>query len=216
MSFPYTYRNSLVFTLKKKFLAIKTNYIKEILKKQLENNNKVNEIKDSDEKLYFIASSPILNFNFSVDVFFTKLSDEIKVTYETNLEKLTTIILVTIILVAFFSFVSIKYFLILSGVLAISLYLVFYLIIDNFIQRVINKSLEQIIESQDEAEKYSDEQMNWINDEKRCSACGNYLSDFDLYCKECGIKLKRNKYTIPLDLSKHKDKEVSYHFKKKK
>jgi len=216
MAFPYTYNKKLSFSLNIKFLNIKSNHIQQHFYSIIKHKQRISKITNSDEKFSFVSSVPVLNFDYSTDIIFKKENEDIKITYEVNLEKLITIVLVTVILTAFFSFVSIKYFLILAGILTVSIYGIFYLIIDNFIQNIIKESIENIIENQDEAEKYSDEQMLWINDNKRCSACGNYLSDFDLNCSECGIKLKRNKYTIPLDTSKYKDKQVLYHFKKKK
>ncbi len=215
MAFPYTYNKTLTFTLKKKYFDINSSFLQSVIFEKIKGNVKLKDVIKKDKNISFKTFAPIFNFQYSVEFDFYKDKDEINITYEVNLEKLLMIVLVIIILTAFFSFVSVKYFLILAGVFAITTYGFFYLIIDNFIQTIIKKNIDTIIISQDDTEKYSDEQMKWISDDNRCSACGETLSDFDLYCPECGIKLKRSRFTIPLDVSKYKDKQVSYHIKKK-
>lgn len=215
MAFPYTYRKKKALYLKEKYYGVNTNYIQSLFYSYIQKRSSIEEIDSKKSSLTFISSAPVLKFHYSTEIVFNKEREEINIIYEVNLEKLLTIVLISIILSAFFTFVSVKYFLILAGLLTILFYGVFYLIIDNYIDNLILKSLKRIVVSSDIAENYSDEQMKWINDDSLCSACGNKLSEFDFNCKECGIKLKRNKYTIPLDLSKYKDREVSYHFKKK-
>jgi len=216
MAFPYTYKKNIIFNLKLKYQNINENYILSLFLQNIHKDINFQDVQLKNNKISFLSTAPILKFHYSTEIVFEKIDDEIIISYDVNLEKLLTIVLVSIILTAFFSFVSIKYFLILAGILTISIYSVFYLAIDTRIQNILNKSLKDIIVSEESAENYSDEQMKWINDDTRCSACGNKLSDYDLYCQECGIKLKRNKFTIPLDVSKYKDRPVSYHFKKKK
>ena len=104
MSFPYTYKKSLIFTLKNKFRNSDESYMQQLFYNKAVSKHQIQNIKKSNRKVSFVASVPVLNFNFSVDVFFIKDFDDVKITYETNLEKLITIILVTIILTAFFFF----------------------------------------------------------------------------------------------------------------
>jgi len=215
MAFPYTYNKTLTFILKKKYFDIDSSFLQSVIFEKIKGNTKLKDVIKKDKSILFKTFAPIFNFQYSVEFDFYKDRDEINITYEVNLEKLLMIVLVTIILTAFFSFVSVKYFLILAGVFALTIYGMFYLIIDNFIQTLLKKNIDTIIISQDDTEKYSDEQIKWIFDDNRCSACGETLSDFDLCCPECGIKLKRSRFTIPLDVSKYKDKQVSYHIKKK-
>jgi len=215
MAFPYTYKQSLFFVLKPEF--IKTNN-KEILihiGKFFQSHFKIKNLKIAENKISFTSTAPIFNFEYSTNLVVTKDDGDINIHYEVNLEKLLTIALIAVILTAFFSFVSIKFFLILSAIFSVGLYSIFYLIIDNVTQTQIKKAIDNIILHENHAEKITDEQNSWINDDMRCSACGNYLEEFELHCKECGLKLKRNRYTIPLDTSKYKDKEVLYHFKGK-
>lgn len=216
MAFPYTYLKKIDYKLDSKYYNSNTVQVQQFVSKYIKKKPKIKSLKNIKDKISFISTVPILNFEYSVDVFIEKSGNELDITYEVNLEKLLTIIIIGVILTAFFSFVSIKYFLIIAGLLSLILYTVFYLIIDNFIQNLINNALEFIVVNDNYVEKFSNEQLTWINDENRCSACGNYLSEIDLHCPECGIKLKRSRFTIPLDVSKYKDKQVSYHFKKKK
>lgn len=215
MAFPYTYSKTLTFTLKGKYRNIKTSFLQSIIFEKLRINNKLKGVTVKGKKVLIKAIAPVINFQYSVEFKFFKDEDEIQITYDVNLDKLLMIVLVTIILTAFFSFLSVKYFLILAGILTVSLYAIFYLIIDNFIQKIVKNGIDYIIVNEDYSEKYSDEQLEWIYDDGRCSACGKVLSEFDLHCPDCGLKLKRSRYTIPLDVSKYKDKQVSYHFKKK-
>lgn len=215
MPFPYSYSDKLILTLKPKFIDVSNLQVLSNIDYYFQSDKKTIDTYSDKKQTHYTSIAPIFNFKYSYYFNVNKSNDDITVHYTVNLEKLLTIILVAIILTAFFSFVSVKYFLILSAIFSFGLYSIFYLIINNSIQQKIKNSLTNIIIEENSYENISEEQRNWINDKNKCSACGNYLEDFDLHCTECGIKLNRNRYSIPLNTSRYNEKEINFHFKKK-
>lgn len=214
MAFPYSYRKSVIFkkgVFKNKIVELA--YIQKLLKDAILNKKPV-KFDEKKQGLFFTFSAPILNFKYTTDLKINLKKEELNIDYEVNFESLIRIILIVIILTAFFSFLSVKYFLIASGLISILFFGVSFLTVDNFLENMIKKSIEDIIVDENIVEKLSQEQLLWINDENKCSACGEQLSEFDLLCPECGIKLKRSRYTVPLDVSKYKDRNITYHLKK--
>ena len=63
----------------------------------------------------------------------------------------------------------------------------------------------------------SQEQKQWLNDETKCPACGENIAENDIVCKSCGLKLKQNRYTKPLNLNqKSNGSGIKYHYKERK
>ena len=50
--------------------------------------------------------------------------------------------------------------------------------------------------------------------ENCCPACGHELSETDLFCPNCGLRVKQNRYTKPLNLNKVGKPQIRYHYKK--
>ncbi len=216
MGFPYSYSKTLNFSTEEfKTKEINKNEINSLIYKTLK-KRKAFKIETNKNIISFILKAPVLRFEYLTDIKITKANNQLDINYSVNFEKLLRIILILIILIAFFSFVSIKYFLIISGLISILFYGIMFLSIDNLIENIIKESLDEILVPVNSAEKFTEEQLSWINDKNRCSACGEILFEYNLHCPECGIKLKRNKYSIPFDSSKYQDKEVKYYLKKDK
>ena len=95
----------------------------------------------------------------------------------------------------------------------------FYAVNIFFVSADLVKNLNRIAGNADYnfagSEQLSPEQIRWINDPALCSACGARPEIFDLYCPDCGLKFKQNRYSIPLNTSKYKDVTVKYHYVEK-
>lgn len=63
---------------------------------------------------------------------------------------------------------------------------------------------------------FSPEQKQWISDPSKCPACGENITKNDIMCKSCGLKIKQNRFTKPLDLQpKTNVGGIKYHYKGK-
>jgi len=214
MAFPYSYKKNIVKSkseLKDKNIDLAN--IQKLVRKVVLKKKPV-EFGIENQIMSFKFIAPIFNFKYSTELKIKLTKNKLIIDYEINFENLIRIVLVLIILTAFFSFLSIKYFLITSAFISVIVFGISFLSIDNFIYNLILKSIENILIEENVVEKLSEQQLLWINDESICSACGKDLSITDLHCPDCGIKLKRNRHTIPLDVSKYKDKKITYHLKK--
>lgn len=187
--------------------------IQNLITKAILKKNPIN-FEINKQNLFFTFKAPALNFKYSTELSINFTKGNLNIDYEVNFENLIRIILIVIILTAFFSFLSVNYFLIASGLISVLFFIIGFLTVDHFLEKTIKQSIEAIVYDKNIVEKFSEEQLSWINDENKCSACGEHLTEFDLYCPECGIKLKRNRHTIPLDVSKYQDRNITYHLKK--
>jgi hypothetical protein len=77
--------------------------------------------------------------------------------------------------------------------------------------------LQSFFEENLGAEDFSGEQIRWLNDPEKCPACGATIKEIDLFCPECGLKLKQNRFTKDLDTAKYVEikQNIVYHYKKK-
>ncbi|MCF6364898.1 MAG: zinc ribbon domain-containing protein [Bacteroidales bacterium] len=214
MAFPYSYKKSLV---KSREELNENNIdlcdIQNLVNKAIQKKNPT-DFKIKNQTLSFKFIAPVFNFKYSTEIKINLINNELIIDYEVNFENLVRIVLIIIILTAFFSFLSIKWFLITSALMSAGFFGISFLIIDNFIYNLILQSIDGILIKKNIPEKLSEEQVSWINDESKCSACGEDLSAVDLHCPDCGIKLKRNRHTTPLNVSKYQDRKITYHIKK--
>lgn len=160
-----------------------------------------------DQTISFSTKDSLLYFSYKVEL--TYLPEKKQVRFWVQLEELLKITLVLIVFSAFFSTFSINNFLIFSGIFVF----VFYSINLIFIHNAITKLIKTAVESKQRKESFSAEQKKWMKDPNRCPGCGATLGIYDRDCPECGLRVRQNNYTIPLDLSKYKDKQIVYHYK---
>jgi len=139
----------------------------------------------------------------------------ITVEYEIHLMQLIKITIALIVFIAFFSSFGMIGFLWFSFVFSVVFFLVNLMFADSHIQKTVKSSHLYVSLNPPEQEGFTDEQKKWLKDKNRCPACGEEITIYDLNCPECGLKLKQNKHTIPLDVTKYKEKRFKYHFKKK-
>ncbi len=206
MSFPYTYSDKINFT------GSRFNFddFKVIILKELLNKHHFLLIENSESELLKIKS-PFFKIPFSFE--FEVYSDELK--YKIHLDQLLKIILIVIIFSALFSYASLSFFFWFASLFSVLFYSLNILIINGYIHSALSEILAKHNLNISDKESFSEEQKEWMNDKNRCPACGYFLSDIDLICPECGLHLKRNRHTIPLDTSKYKDTDIKYHYKKK-
>lgn len=215
MAFPYTYKNKIeLLDTKVKGNKLNTSTIIKLVANEIVlSNPEVFSVEDN--YIQYSIKSNILKYNYKINLFVEKAGNDHNVIFEIDLEKVLRIIITGVILIAFFSFLSVKYFLISAGIFSILFYILNVLIISTSVENIIKRAIGNNNYSFNDSEVISKEQEYWIKNENLCPACGEFITNIDLNCPECGLRIKKNKYTIPLDLSKHKEKKVKYHYKKK-
>ncbi len=163
----------------------------------------------------FVAQQAFINFSYPVEIKVEK-DEIIYIHYQIHLMQLIKITLALVVFIAFFSSFGFSGFLWFSFIFSIAFYFVNLIFADSYIQKIIKKSPFYQAFDPFEREGLSDEQIAWLHDKSRCPACGEEISDWDLFCPECGLRLKQNNFTVPLDVSKYKEKRFTYHYKEQK
>jgi len=215
LAFPHTYKNKTEL-LENHFKGEKLNIdlLYELLLKEIK-LNKIQVHESDDKSLKFSLNSKLFKYKFDVKLRIVKKRSDFNVLFEIEMEKTLQIIIAGIILLAFFSFVSIKYFLIASALFSVLFYQLNLMINSNTVENLIKKAIGDNRYQFNSAEFISEEQHEWISDKNRCSGCGEYLDVTDVFCPDCGLRIKKGKPYVPYNISKHNDKKLNYHYKKK-
>ena len=179
---------------------------------------KSNDLKNTEIKedtVSFICNNAFIKFSFPVSFTFYK-KENINIEYEFKLENLLKITIVLILLIAFFSSFSMSAFLWFSFIISVIFFGANVIFIDTNIKKIIKSLPVYSLSNPDIDEKLSEEQISWINDKTKCSACGEEINEYDYHCPECGLKLNNKIKTIPFDVTKYQNKRFKYHLKDKK
>ncbi len=207
MSFPYSYIRKFEIStneLNLNMLVDKINIIS--------SDYRFSEIKIQNNEIELTSRNSLIYFSFQIKIFF---NDENKLCFEIEIINLMKISLLIIIFIPFFSNFSISNFLIFSSVTLVIFYLLNFLYINLFITKFSNYLITGIENSQVE-EELSGKQLEWIENEYKCSACGAAIEDYYTHCFDCGIKLDRKAKKSPFNITKYIDYDISYKFKETK
>ena len=203
MSLPYSYKSfyntksesdfNLFFSKLNKFS--KQINIQDIFRKQ-------NEIS-------FTTKNSLLGYKSKIKI--TKDNSENKgFEYQFELMGLFKIILVLIILVAFFSRFSISNFLWYSAAFIIVFYVTNILYLNISLKKLFTKLISNESFIDEFKEEYSDKQKKWLSNPLKCSACGEDITEFDKFCPDCGIKLPGKRKKPTWNLTKYENYRFKY------
>ncbi len=182
--------------------------------KHFKNSESVQDLSADDQKISLSFRS-LFTIVFPVEFTFTK-DPEISIEYEIKLMKLIQICVALVIFIAFFSSFGITGYLWFSAIFVVVFYGLNLFFADNLIQKLIKSSSffsEQKLQNEG---IISIEQKQWIKDAKKCPACGEDITDYDLKCPECGIRVRSQALPSPFDVSNFKQKRFKYYYKEKK
>ena len=210
MPLPYSYKSKIEIPESEEvdvFYAI-NNYANHIERNGFENFEFDKGI------IHFLSNYSFVNFKYKVDLHIKK-EDLIIVEYEIHLMQLIKITLALVVFIAVFSSFGMSGFLWFSFIFSAIFFFVNILFADSHLQKIIKSAPLFVSLNPIEEEGFNEEQKKWLTDANRCPACGEEINIYDVNCPECGLKLKQNKYTIPLDVTKYKEKRFKYHYKKK-
>jgi len=163
-----------------------------------------------------------LNFNYKNSLFKIAYDFSVEVKGESGDKKVVSIIsldnllkfsIAAAILPAFFTFLDFGKFLVYSPIFFVSFFFLNLFFVNSFLKSTINKAIGINEFDFNGSEQLSEGQKKWENDPDICSACGEELLEIDLSCPECGINLKRNRFSVPLDVTKYQAQTIRYYYK---
>ncbi|MEN8120794.1 MAG: zinc ribbon domain-containing protein [Bacteroidota bacterium] len=210
MSLPYSYKNKIEIPESEE---VDITYAINLYENHI-NSLGFDELEREDSIIQFISDHSLISFKYPVKLQIIK-KELISIEYEIHLMQLIKITIALIVFIALFSSFGMTGFLWFSFVFSVIFFLVNLLFVDSYIQKIIKSSQLYLSLNAPEQEGFTDEQKKWLKDKNRCPACGEEITIYDLHCPDCGLKLKQNKHTIPLDVTKYKEKRFKYHYKKR-
>lgn len=214
MSFPYRLKKKIYFEDSDYWIQDLPTNFHTLFIEALKNNYDYQEEQ-------FLSKHSLFNISFKFDVE-SELNDKrLIVTYHLHLHNLVNVIIAILLLSTFLSKFSFGAFLWSSFLISIAFYKLSLLIIHSGIKKQIYRILSAYKKVKDESDiEY------WVKENGRnCPACGASLDNQTLFCKDCGLKIRQNAYTKPLDISadtlkpnedKKEDKATSIHYHYKK
>jgi len=210
MPLPYSYKNKVEIPDSE---GVDVSYAINVYADHIDHND-FDAFEFDEGIIHFIADYSFVNFKYKVDLHIKK-DELITIGYEIHLIQLIKITLAIVVFIAFFSGFGMSGFLWFSFIFASVFFFVNILFADTHVQKIIKSTPLYLHLNPPTEDGYTEEQKKWLADTNRCPACGEEINIYDVNCPECGLKLKQNQYTIPLDVTKYKEKRFKYHYKKK-
>jgi len=209
MSLPYSYKNTIEFADTDNFSN------EECLWEIYHHFKKSDSVKDLsvDDRKIILTFRSLFTINYPVEIEFFKNS-EIKIEYEIKLVKLIQVCVALTIFIAFFSKFEIAGYLWFSAIFIIIFFGLNLIFVDNLVQKLINSSPFLSNLKSDNEDIISKEQKDWIKNPEKCPACGEDITEYDLKCPECGIRLREKAPLSPFNVSKYNQKRFKYFYKK--
>jgi rubredoxin len=200
MPFPYSQNLKVELSSKAYKIHLLPENVHAVLLKSIE--NKGVDYKDT----WFISRNSLFSIPFKFQVESLINEDRLLITFKLHLHNLVNGVLVINLLTAFFSkfqFETYLWFVFLASVL---FYALSWLIITAGIKSMTKKLFEAYAYEEHEANEVKQDSeasinFTYINPDKMiCPACQAEVQKEDLFCPSCGIRLKQNAFTKPLDL----------------
>jgi len=172
------------------------------------------EFSSSELKVHFNYQS-FLGIHFQIEVQ-TKSIGQKSIGYEIKLNKLLQVCIALILFIAFFSGFKFSGFIWFSVIFTLTFYFLNILIVDKQIQAIIKSAFYDREMGEGNEEILTQKQLEWINNKSKCPACGEDITEYDMNCPECGLKIRDKVKLKPYDLSKYVHKNIKYFFREKK
>jgi ribosomal protein L37AE/L43A len=219
MSFPYTLHKKIVFSESDYWIKDLPDNFHQLFEATLRNMDYKYE-ENSFQSSHSLFSIPF-RFNVESEIEEKKLT----VKYQLHLQNLVNAIIVILLLSTFISKFEFGTFLWFSFFISVAFYQLSLLIINNGIK----KKIYQILSAYKKVKEESDIEY-WVRENDRnCPACGEKLDNQTLFCEGCGLKIRQNAYSKPLNLNKsdipkvekkekdqvyHQNPQINYQYKK--
>lgn len=212
MSFPYTLTKKIEFKKEDFWIDDMPENFHQLFVGALKN------VGYQSEDNSFLCTHSLFSIPFKFDVESEINESGLIIKYQLHLQNLVNGIIVILLLSAFISKFEFGTFLWFSFFISVAFYQLSLLIINTGIRKQINKILNPYKKVKEESDiEY------WVKENDRnCPACGEKLDNQALFCKECGLKVRQNAYSKPLNLNQDKETdskggvEYKYEYKEKK
>jgi len=170
-------------------------------------------IEEKENKITFSSNNTLINFRFLFDIFIEQ-TDELKLMFVVNLVELLKITLFLLVFIALFSKFAFQNYLLFAGIFIIIFYIANIVFISSYLNRRVDKALLMMGYNMEDV--FNTEQQEWLQNPNKCSACGTTITENNIVCPSCGLKIKQNPYTKPLNISTKKiSNGVKYYYKPK-
>ncbi len=191
---------------------VKKQVIHDFLTKKLESKP---DFEHNEREFSYTETETFLKIPYSIRLKIFRNHSDFKVIYNIDNERLTKITLGAIILLAFVSFYSVTAYLVTAGVFGAFFFLLNTFFITSSVSKQLNLMLGNSALDFAGGEQLSPEQKKWVANPQLCPACGTGISDLDLNCPECGLRVKRSHFARPIDLSRYNNASITFEYKKK-
>jgi hypothetical protein len=184
------------------------------LQNSLDKDHLITELSSTEIKVLFNFRS-FLGIHFQIEVQKTLINQN-SIGYEIKLSKLLQVCIALILFIAFFSGFKFGGFLWFSVIFTLLFYFVNVLIVDRQVQSIIKSAIDDGDMGEGNEEMLTQKQLEWMNNKTKCPACGEDITEYDMNCPECGLRISDKAKPKPYDLSKYVHKNIKYFFKQKK
>ena len=206
MSFPYTLTKKMVFNKSDFWISDLPSNFHQLFMDTLKNVGYVYEEET------FTSSHSLFSIPFKFDVKSVFEDENLIIKYQLHLQNLVNWIIVILLLSAFISRFEFGTFLFFSLVTSVLFFQLSLLIINTGIKKQIN----QILAAYRKVKEESDIEY-WVKESDRnCPACGAKLDNHTLFCNDCGLKIRQNAYSKPLNLGKPDTQNINKEVEKDK
>ncbi len=151
-------------------------------------------------------------YDFDIDII--EKDGQYQIAYELHLESLLRLSIFIMFGSAMFLFLSISEFLIYGSLLTIFFYLLNLFFIKNYVQKKLDIFTGNRKYNSKEHAIIEEKQKKWAKEPYTCTACGESITDLDLFCPDCGIRVKSDRNMIPVNITKYEEMVIRYEYKK--
>jgi len=210
MSFPYSIAKKFSFS-DEKYQGLTKPYLRKAIITVFADDEFE---KEENNTIRYKSKHSLVNFNYHYDIVFDE-GEGTNLKFIINLVNLLQITVILLVMIALLSKFGFRNYLIFSGIFLVVFYFINLVFIQSRISRKVNKALNML--GYDIESDFTPEQKQWLADETKCPACGGDIYENDIVCKSCGLKIKQNRFTKPLNLSQKEEQgQIKYHYKEKK
>jgi hypothetical protein len=167
-------------------------------------------------RLLIESKNNLFRQSYEFEIQYRRNNDGADIIYEIKLEPLMRMSIFIIVASAFFLFLSVSEFLIYGSILTVAFFLLNLFFLTAYVSRPIERYTGNSNYDDADIRAFSKLQKQWENDVYKCTACGADLTDLDLYCPDCGIRVKKGSHEIPVSFTKYQNMSFRYEYKEKK
>jgi len=177
---------------------------------RLKSSAQISDLAVDENKISFSFKS-LFSIPYIIDIIVKKKNE---IFIEIKLSKLIQVCIALALFTAFFSKFGVRAYLWFTAILILLFFSINILIIRNLLKQLVIEPFNTDVENANQ-EIITSQQKKWINDATKCPACGDDITEYDLHCPDCGLRLRNNAVLSPFNVTKYKDSRFKYFFRVK-